>query len=131
MPAMVSHEPAICGADNMIGGLSSVSGNFSASVEVDCGREAAGSAGSRDGRSAASKYGRAHSGRLGYRAGYYNRMLVTRVGHIELSVLQERQGRLRTEVFERYQRSDKASCSKVQSVPPQIAELVFRSSSKY
>ena len=47
-------------------------------------------------------------GRLGYRAGYYNRMLVTRVGHIELRVPQDRQGRFRTEVFERYQRSEKA-----------------------
>jgi putative transposase len=48
------------------------------------------------------------TGRLGYRAGYYNRMLVTRVGHIELRVPQDRQGRFRTEVFERYQRSEKA-----------------------
>jgi putative transposase len=48
------------------------------------------------------------AGRLGYRAGYYNRMLVTRVGHIELRVPQDRQGRFRTEVFERYQRSEKA-----------------------
>lgn len=47
-------------------------------------------------------------GRLGYRAGYYNRMLMTRVGHIELRVPQDRQGRFRTEVFERYQRSEKA-----------------------
>ena len=49
------------------------------------------------------------AGRLGYRAGYYNRMLVTRVGHIELRVPQDRQGRFRTEVLEqRYQRSEKA-----------------------
>src|SRR2546423_10291987 len=48
------------------------------------------------------------AGRLGYRAGYYNRMLVTRVGQIELRVPQDRQGRFRTEVFERYQRSEKA-----------------------
>ncbi len=48
------------------------------------------------------------AGGLGYRAGYYNRMLVTRVGHIELRVPQDRQGRFRTEVFERYQRSEKA-----------------------
>lgn len=46
--------------------------------------------------------------RLGYRAGYYNRMLVTRVGEVELRVPQDRQGRFRTEVFERYQRSEKA-----------------------
>src|SRR5690242_4827698 len=48
------------------------------------------------------------AGRLGYRAGHYNRMLVTRVGHIELRVPQDRQGRFRTEVFEGYQRSEKA-----------------------
>ena len=46
--------------------------------------------------------------RLGYRAGYYGRTLVTRVGRIELRVPQDRQGRFRTEVFERYQRSEKA-----------------------
>jgi putative transposase len=46
--------------------------------------------------------------RLGYRAGYYNRTLVTRVGKVELRVPQDRQGRFRTEVFERYQRSEKA-----------------------
>jgi putative transposase len=46
--------------------------------------------------------------RRGYRAGYYNRMLVTRVGKVELRVPQDRQGRFRTEVFERYQRSEKA-----------------------
>ncbi len=46
--------------------------------------------------------------RLGYRAGYYHRTLVTRVGKVELRVPQDRQGRFRTEVFERYQRSEKA-----------------------
>jgi putative transposase len=46
--------------------------------------------------------------RLGYRSGYYHRMLITRVGNIELRVPQDRQGRFRTEVFERYQRSEKA-----------------------
>jgi putative transposase len=46
--------------------------------------------------------------RLGYRAGYYSRTLVTRVGKVELRVPQDRQGRFRTEVFERYQRSEKA-----------------------
>ena len=52
--------------------------------------------------------GERSAGRLGYRSGYYNRMLVTRVGHIELRIPQDRQGRFRTEVFERYQRSEKA-----------------------
>jgi putative transposase len=46
--------------------------------------------------------------RLGYRSGYYGRTLVTRVGKLELRVPQDRQGRFRTEVFERYQRSEKA-----------------------
>lgn len=46
--------------------------------------------------------------RLGYRSGYYSRTLITRVGKIELRIPQDRQGRFRTEVFERYQRSEKA-----------------------
>ena len=46
--------------------------------------------------------------RLGYRCGYYGRTLMTRVGKLELRVPQDRQGRFRTEVFERYQRSEKA-----------------------
>jgi putative transposase len=46
--------------------------------------------------------------RLGYRSGYYTRSLVTRVGKLELRIPQDRQGRFSTEVFERYQRSDKA-----------------------
>jgi len=46
--------------------------------------------------------------RQGYRAGYYGRTLVTRVDKLELRIPQDRQGRFRTEVFERYQRSEKA-----------------------
>jgi putative transposase len=46
--------------------------------------------------------------RVGYRSGYYTRKLVTRVGSVELRVPQDRQGRFSTEVFERYQRSEKA-----------------------
>ena len=46
--------------------------------------------------------------RIGYRAGYYPRTLVTRVGKLELRVPQDRHGRFSTEVFERYQRSEKA-----------------------
>ena len=46
--------------------------------------------------------------RVGYRSGYYTRTLVTRVGKVVLRVPQDRQGRFRTEVFERYQRSEKA-----------------------
>ena len=47
-------------------------------------------------------------GRLGYRSGYYSRSLITRVGKFELRIPQDRQGRFSTEVFERYQRSEKA-----------------------
>jgi putative transposase len=46
--------------------------------------------------------------RLGYRSGYYSRTLITRVGKLELRIPQDRQGRFLTEVFERYQRSEKA-----------------------
>jgi putative transposase len=47
-------------------------------------------------------------GRLGYRSGYYSRALITRVGTLELRVPQDRDGRFSTELFERYQRSEKA-----------------------
>ena len=40
--------------------------------------------------------------RLGYRAGYYQRSLITRVGTLELRVPQDRAGRFSTELFERY-----------------------------
>jgi putative transposase len=43
--------------------------------------------------------------RLGYRAGYYARTLVTRVGKLELRVPQDRAGRFSTELFERYPRA--------------------------
>src|SRR6201997_484984 len=46
--------------------------------------------------------------RLSYRSGYYSRSLVTRVGTLELRVPQDRLGRVSTELFERYQRSEKA-----------------------
>ena len=46
--------------------------------------------------------------RQGYRSGYYGRTLITRVGKLELRIPQDRQGRFRTEIFERYQRSEKA-----------------------
>lgn len=48
------------------------------------------------------------AGRRGYRAGYYSRKLITRVGTIELRVLQDREGKFSTELFEHYQRSEKA-----------------------
>ncbi len=46
--------------------------------------------------------------RRGYRSGYYRRRLVTRVGTLELRVPQDREGLFSTEVFGRYQRSEKA-----------------------
>jgi len=47
-------------------------------------------------------------GRGGYRNGYKPRQLKTRVGTLELMVPKDREGRFRTELFERYQRSEKA-----------------------
>ena len=52
--------------------------------------------------------GERSEGRLGYRSGYYARALITRIGKIELKVPQDRQRRFSTELFERYQRSEKA-----------------------
>jgi transposase-like protein len=49
--------------------------------------------------------------RSGYRAGYYSRSLVTRIGKLELRVPRDRDGRFSTELFERYQRSEKALVS--------------------
>jgi len=46
--------------------------------------------------------------RLGYRSGYYRRRLITRVGTIVLRVPQDRAGQFSTQVFEQYQRSEKA-----------------------
>jgi transposase-like protein len=46
--------------------------------------------------------------RRGYRSGYYTRTLITRVGRLELRIPQDRQGQFSTEIFERYQRSEKA-----------------------
>jgi putative transposase len=46
--------------------------------------------------------------RLGYRPGYYGRTLVTRVGKLELRGPRDRAGRFSTELFERYQRSERA-----------------------
>src|SRR6056297_1507192 len=55
----------------------------------------------------AGRYERTDS-RTGYRSGYYERKLTTRVGTIELRVPQDREGRFSTQLFERYQRSEKA-----------------------
>ena len=55
-----------------------------------------------------ARKGERTEGRQGYRSGYYRRSLITRVGTIELRVPQDRNGQFRTELFERYQRSEKA-----------------------
>jgi len=55
-----------------------------------------------------ARKGERSSERNGYRSGYYPRGLTTRVGKLELRVPQDRAGRFSTEVFERYQRSEKA-----------------------
>ena len=46
--------------------------------------------------------------RMGYRSGSYGLTLITRVGKLELRVPQDRGGRFSTELFERYQRSERA-----------------------
>src|SRR5437763_5463435 len=46
--------------------------------------------------------------RSGYRAGYYGRGLVTRIGKLELRVPRDRHGEFSTALFERYARSEKA-----------------------
>jgi transposase-like protein len=46
--------------------------------------------------------------RKGYRNGYYQRELYTRVGRLTLRVPRDRKGRFSTEIFERFQRSEKA-----------------------
>ena len=46
--------------------------------------------------------------RKGYRNGYKPRTLKTRVGELELLVPKDRDGQFQTELFERYQRSEKA-----------------------
>lgn len=55
--------------------------------------------------------GERSEGRQGYRSGYYSRSLVTRIGKLELRVPRDREGRFSTELFERYQRSEKALVS--------------------
>jgi putative transposase len=48
------------------------------------------------------------SNRRGYRNGSYKRKLTTRVGTLELEVPRDREGTFQTELFDRYQRSEKA-----------------------
>ena len=47
-------------------------------------------------------------GRNGYRAGYYGRSLITRIGKLELRIPRDRNGEFSTALFERYARSEKA-----------------------
>ena len=46
--------------------------------------------------------------RKGYRNGTYSRQLKTRIGSLSLNVCRDRDGEFKTELFERYQRSEKA-----------------------
>lgn len=79
--------------------------------------------------------------RRGYRSGHYRRGLITRVGTLELRVPQDREGLFRTEVFSRYQRSEKAlllalaqmyvqgvSTRKVRAVTEQLCGHAFSAS---
>lgn len=55
----------------------------------------------------AGRYERSE-GRSGYRNGYRSRQLKTRVGTLNLAVPMDREGNFKSELFERYQRSEKA-----------------------
>src|ERR1700746_1441110 len=81
-------------------------------------------------------------GRLGYRLGYYGRTLITRIGKLELRVPQDRAGRFSTELFERYQRLERAlvaalaemyvqgvSTRKVKSITEELCGHSFSASS--
>jgi transposase-like protein len=46
--------------------------------------------------------------RTGYRNGYKPRALMTRLGRMDLLIPKDREGRFQTELFERYQRNEKA-----------------------
>ena len=80
--------------------------------------------------------------RLGYRSGYYRRRLITRVGTLVLRVPQDRAGHFSTQVFEQYQRSEKAlvaalaqmyvqgvSTRKVAAITEELCEHEFSASS--
>src|SRR6201998_2651735 len=78
------------------------------------------------------------AGRLGYRSGYYGRTLITRIGKLELRVPQDRAGRFSTELFERYQRSERAlvemyvqgvSTRKVRAITEELCGHSFSASS--
>ena len=82
------------------------------------------------------------SARIGYRSGYYSRTLITRVGKLELRIPQDRQGHFSPQLFERYQRSEKAlvsalaemyiqgvSTRKVKAVTEELCGQAFSASS--
>src|SRR5215472_12799021 len=78
------------------------------------------------------------AGRQGYRSGYYGRTLITRIGKLELRVPQDRGGRFSTELFERYQRSERAlaemyvqgvSTRKVKAITEELCGHSFSASS--
>ena len=64
----------------------------------------------------AGHYERAPGQRRGYRNGTKPRTMKTAVGKLELDVPQVREGGFRTQVFERYQRSDKALIAAMQEM---------------
>ena len=57
-------------------------------------------------------------GHQGYRVGYDERGLVTRVGKLELRVPRDRHGQFQTALFERYQRSEKALLKAEEATEP-------------
>jgi transposase-like protein len=82
------------------------------------------------------------AGRLGYRSGYYGRTLINRIGKLEPRVPQDRAGRFSTEMFARYQRSERAlvaalaemyvqgvSTCKVKAITEQLCGHSFSASS--
>src|SRR4030081_3288624 len=78
------------------------------------------------------------AGRQGYGSGYYGRTLITRIGKLELRVPQDRAGRFSTELFERYQRSERAlvemyvqgvSTRKVRAITEELCGHSFSASS--
>jgi putative transposase len=52
--------------------------------------------------------GQRSAARRGYRSGYYERSLVTRVGTLELCAPRDREGHFSTGLFERYGRVERA-----------------------
>ena len=64
--------------------------------------------------------------RLGYRAGYYRSGLVTRIDKLELRAPRDRDGRFSTELFARFQRSEKALVSALTEMPMFVVRMPNR-----